>query len=142
MNFKWMIPAAALLLLTACGGKTESSASADDSMHYVKTSVMYDTITDMYANPDSYVGKNYHFVGTLYPGTDHDCGEQFYSISATDPDGDEEIGIELDWSDYSGLADYDLVTVEGKLDRTKIQHDGSEMEILILRVSSLEKRES
>lgn len=73
MKQKLMRIAAAGLLLSGCGKKTESSA-ADDTMHYVKTSVMYDTIEDMYADPDSYVGKNYHFVGTLYPGTDDESG--------------------------------------------------------------------
>ncbi len=132
---------AAALLLTACGSEN-SSSSSEESIQYVKTSVMYDMISDMYQNPDSYIGKTYHFVGTLYPGTDDETGEKFYSVSATEPGGDCEIGIELDWNDYSGLEDYDLITVEGKLERTKMQHDGGEIEVLILRVSSLEKRES
>ena len=125
----------ALLLLTACG----DSSSLSEEMHYIKTSVMYDTIYDMYQNPDNYLGGNYHMVGTLYPGSE-DNGETFYSVYTNEPNSDHGLGIELDWDDYEGLQDYDRITVEGRLDRQKVLHNGEEMEVLILRVSMLEKR--
>ena len=135
MKKQIILISAATLLLTACGDKS----SITQEMQYIKTSVMYDTITDMYNDPDRYLGGNYHMVGTLYPSADDD-GETFYSIYAPDANNDHGIGIELDWSDYSGLKDYDRVTVEGKLDKQKGQHDGQEIEYLILRVTKLEKR--
>ena len=126
--------AVSAMLLTACGSKNST-----DDMQYIKTSVLYDTISDMYDNPDQYLGKNFHMVGTLYPSTEDD-GTKFYSIYAEESPNSHGIGLELDWSDYSGLEDYDTVTVEGKLDKDKGMHDGEEVEYLVLRVSMLEKR--
>lgn len=130
--------AAAGLLLTACG-----DASSDDTIHYIKTSVTYDTITDMYADPDSYLGKIYHISGKFYPGTDHDSGEKFYSVYAEGSDG-HGIGIELDGKDVSfdGLEDFDTVTVEGRLEKQKMQHEGEEIEVLILRLTDIKKKEA
>lgn len=137
MNFRKTLSClCTLTLLTACG----DSSSVSDQMQYIKTSVMYDTIYDMYQEPEKYLGGNYHMVGTLYPGTDDD-GETFYSIYATDPDSGHGIGIEMEWDSYEGLSDYDRITVEGRLDKQKSIHDGNEIEILILRVTMLEKRE-
>ena len=129
-------PAAALaaLLLTACGG--ESSAAA---MQYIKSVETYDTLSDMYQNPDSYLGKQYHIVGTLYPSTDANGGK-FYSVYAEDSHGDDGIGLELDWSDFSGFADYDRITVEGTLEKTTGNVNGVHAEYLILRCSMVEKR--
>ena len=126
--------AVSAMLLTACGSKNST-----DDMQYIKTSVLHDTISDMYDNPDQYLGKNFHMVGTLYPSTEDD-GTKFYSIYAEESPNSHGIGLELDWSDYSGLEDYDTVTVEGKLDKDKGVHDGEEVEYLVLRVSMLEKR--
>ena len=126
--------AVSAMLLTACGSKNST-----DDMQYIKTSVLYDTISDMYDNPDQYLGKKFHMVGTLYPSTEDD-GTKFYSIYAEESPNSHGIGLELDWSDYSGLEDYDTVTVEGKLDKDKGMHDGEEVEYLVLRVSMLEKR--
>ena len=94
---------------------------------------------DIYADPDAHLGKTYHMVGTLYPSQDDD-GETFYSIYAEPPGGGEGTGLELDWSDYSGVADYDKVTVEGTLEKQKRKHHGEEDEFVILKVSMLEKR--
>ena len=127
--------AAAAMLLTSCG----EQSSISQKMQYIKTSVMYDTLYDMYQNPDNYLGGQYHMVGTLYPSTDDD-GNTFYSVYTSDSDGDHGIGLELDWSDYSGLQDHDRITVEGTLDRQKGTYNGEEVEYLILRVSMLEKR--
>lgn len=126
--------AVSAMLLTACGSKNST-----DDMQYIKTSVLYDTISDMYDNPDQYLGKKFHMVGTLYPSTEDD-GTKLYSIYAEESPNSHGIGLELDWSDYSGLEDYDTVTVEGKLDKDKGMHDGEEVEYLVLRVSMLEKR--
>lgn len=131
-----MIPISAVLL-TACGAKD----SAPAEMQYIKTSVTYETISDMYANPDAYLGKPYHIVGTLYPSQDDD-GETFYSVYAEASSGGHGIGLELDWEKGDGFEDYDTVTVEGILETETAVHDGSEIEYLILRVSMLEKRES
>ena len=127
---------AAALLLTACG----DTSSAPQEMQYIKTSVTYNTIYDMYINSESYLGGLYHIVGTLYPSTDED-GETFYSVYAKSPDG-EGIGLELDWNDFSGIDDYDTITVEGTLDLEKGTHDGAEIEYLILRCTMVEKRET
>ena len=135
--------AAAGLLLTGCGSSgTSSAAGSDTEMQYIKTSVMYDTIKDMYTAPDEYTGKYYHMVGQFYPGTDDETGEKFYSVYTEGADG-HGIGIEMDGTNvsYDGLEDYDTVTVEGKLEKQKMQHDGSEIEVLILRLTSIEKRE-
>lgn len=126
----------AVLLLTACG--EQSSVSTE--LQYIKTSVLYQTMVDMYNDPDAYVGGNYHMVGILYPSKDDD-DETFYSIYAKNNDG-AGIGIELDWEDYSGLSDFDTVTVEGRLEVDKGVHDGTEVEYLVLRVTMLEKREA
>ena len=123
---------AAALLLTACG---ESS----QEMQYIKTSVTYDTLYDMYQDPDKYLGGLYHIVGKLYPSTDDD-GNTFYSVYAEDSHGDEGIGLELDWESFDGIADYDLITVEGKLEKEKGTKNGSKIEYLILRCTSVEKR--
>ena len=125
---------AAGLLLPACGAETSA-----DEMHYIKTTVLYDTLYDMYASPDGYLGKQFHMVGTLYPSTD-DQDETFYSLYTSDADGGHGIGLELDWSDYSGIEDYDTITVEGRLDTEKGTSNGEKVEYLILRVSMLEKR--
>ena len=136
---KKRILAAALcgMLLCACGEKKEESSS---EMQYIKTAVLYDTITDMYENPDQYLNKTYHMVGTLYPSKDDD-GNVLYSIYAKDPGSDHGIGVELDWSDFSGFSDYDKVTVEGKLEQEHGQYQGEKIDYLVLRVSLLEKRE-
>ncbi len=130
----------AALLLTACGDSSEVSVSQE--MQYIKTSVLYDTITAMYNDPDSYVGGVYHMVGTLYPSTDEN-GDKFYSVYAAEPgDSDHGIGLELDWQDYSGFQDYETVTVEGKLeiaDATDAE-TGEAYQYLILRTTLLEKR--
>lgn len=125
------------LLLTSCG----EASSEESSMRYIKRTVTYDTLSDMYQNPDNYLGDSFHIVGTLYPYYDDD-GELFYSVYAEDEHGDEGIGLELDWDNFEGFADYDTVTVEGKLEKTTYTHEGAEQEYLILRVTSLEKRES
>lgn len=135
---KQKILAAALcgMLLCACGEKEESSSE----MQYIKTAVLYDTLTDMYENPDAYLNKTYHMVGTLYPSKDDD-GNVLYSIYATQPGSDHGIGLELDWPDFSGFSDYDKITVEGKLDQDHGQYQGKKIDYLVLRVSLLEKRE-
>ncbi len=136
MNKNVIAISACALLLTGCGAQ-ESSVQ---EMQYIKSAVTYETMQDMYANPDNYLGKTFHIVGTLYPATDDD-GEKFYSVYAKETQGDEGIGIELDWNDYTGLEDYDKITVEGTLERTSGTHDGQKIEYLILRVSMLEKRD-
>ena len=140
MNFKKTAAAlSAAMLLTGCGDA--SSNAVPQEMQYIKTSVTYDTIYDMYENPDNYLGGTYHIVGTLYPSTDDD-GEIFYSVYAADSHGDEGIGLELDWNDFSGIADYDTITVEGTLDKEKGTADGVSVEYLILRCTMVEKRET
>ena len=135
----------AALLLTACGDSSEISVPQE--MQYIKTSVLYDTITDMYQNPDRYVGGIYHMVGTLYPSVD-DSGETFYSVYAPDADGDHGIGLELDWPDFSGFTDFETVTVEGRLEVAEAQQTVSgadhpeKVQYLILRTTRLEKRNS
>lgn len=128
--------AAAALLLSACGEKAESS----QEMQYIKTSVLYDTLMDMYSDPESYLGQQFHMVGELYPTTDGD--EKFYSIYGRPTSNGEGIGLELEWSDFDGLADYDKIAVEGTLEERKDQHEGQERKYLVLKVSSLEKREN
>lgn len=126
----------AAMLLTACA---ESSAPEPQTseMQYIKKVELFDTLTDMYNNPDQYLGKQYHMVGTLYPSVEDN--ETFYSVYAEGKDG-HGIGLELDWKDFSGFEDYETVTVEGKLEKTSGEHDGQQIEYLILRVSKLEKR--
>ena len=135
--------AAALLLLTACGKQESADILPEEkTMTYIKTVSLYDTLTDMYNNPNDYLGKDFHMVGTLYPGTTDD-GTKFYSVYTTDAHGDEGIGLELDWSDFSGIEDYDKITVEGKLDKFSAEDENGEShEYLILRCSSLTKREN
>lgn len=135
-RLEMLIPISAMLM-TACGAQ----ASEPAEMQYIKTSVTYETISDMYANPDAYLGKPYHIVGTLYPSQD-DNGETFYSVYAEDSSSGHGIGLELDWKKGDGFEDYDTITVEGILEIETAEHDGSEIEYLILRVSMLEKRES
>lgn len=127
------------LLLGACAEPENSSSEA--AMTYIKSVSLYDTINDIYANPDSYLGKQYHMVGSLYPSEDDD-GEKFYSIYAKPQSSNAEgIGIELDWNDYSGFSDYDKVTVEGTLEKQNRLHHGETAEFVVLKVSLLEKRE-
>lgn len=126
---KALLCALAALSLCGCGGDSEE-------MRYIKTSELYDTITDMYQHPDDYVGQNYHMVGTLYPAKDS-AGETFYSIYAEGSDGGEGIGIELSKQDMSGFSDYDTVTVEGKL---TVESDG-DTRYLLLNTTLLEKRQ-
>ncbi|GEM_PF-2233499 len=129
---------AASLLLTACADES----SVPQEMQYIKTSVTYTTLCDMYNNPDNYLGGIYHIVGTLYPSTDDD-GNKFYSVYASVPgDADEGIGLELDWDDFSGIGDYDTITVEGTLDSEKGTVNGAAVEYLILRCTMVEKRET
>ena len=73
---KTVIIPACVLLLTGCGN---SGSSAESDMTYIKTSVMYDTLYDMYQNPDQYMGKKFHMSGQLYPSKD-DNGDTFYSV--------------------------------------------------------------
>lgn len=101
------------LLLTGCGNP--GCSESEPEMIYIKSVSLYDTITDMYADPDAYLGKQYHMTGTLYPSTE-DNGSKFYSVYAKSSDGSQGIGLELDRDDYSGFADNDKVTVEGTLE--------------------------
>lgn len=140
MRFRIIPALAAALILTACGDKNEDSGNPGE-MQYIKTSVLYDTIMNIYANPDSHLGKSYHMVGELYPTTT-DEGETFYSIYAKGTGGQEGIGIELEWGDYSGFQDHETVTVEGTLEKQPRMHEGKEQEFLILHVTKLEKRET
>lgn len=138
-NQKLFAALAAALLLTGCGEKNSSQSAADDNdMQYIKTSVLYDTLMQMYSAPDDFLGKKFHMVGTLYPSTSD--GESFYSIYAKPSGGGEGIGLELEWDDFSGMQDYDTVTVEGTLKKEKSEHDGNQIEYLVLQVSSIEKR--
>ena len=66
-----------MLLLNGCGDP--GSSDSEPEMIYVKSVSLYDTITDIYADPDTYLGKQYHMVGTLYPSTD-DSGSNFYLL--------------------------------------------------------------
>ena len=132
---KLLFTASAALLLTACG----SGGGSEAEMQYIKTSVLYDTLSDMYENPDDYLGKSFHMVGTLYP-TEED-GTKFYSVYAEETPGGHGIGLELDWNDFSGFEDYENVTVEGKLDKETGTHDGNEIQYLVLRVTKIEKRD-
>ena len=109
-------------------------------MIYVKSVSLYDTITDIYADPDAYLGKQYHMVGTLYPSTD-DNGSKFYSIYARSSATGQGIGLELDRDDYSGFADNDKVTVEGTLEKQMRSQHGVRGDYIVLKVSLLEKRE-
>ena len=106
MKKTFLTAAAAALLLCACGEKGESSSE----MQYIKTTVLYDTLSNMYANPDQYLGKTYHMVGTLYISTDDD-GTEIRSVYASQPNSDHGIGLELDWSDFSGVEKNDKIMV-------------------------------
>ena len=128
---------AAMLLLTACGNGRQSSSEPE--MIYVKSTTLYDTISEIYADPDSYLGKNFHMVGTLYP-SEEDNGDTFYSIYAEPQGGGEGTGLELDWDDYTGLSDYDKVTVEGTLEKQMRSHHGVKNDYVVLKVTMLEKR--
>lgn len=137
MNKQTIIAAAlSCLLLNGCGAK---ESSAENEMQYIKTSVLYDTIMDMYSNPDNYLGRQFHMVGQLYPSTHGD--EQFYSIYAKPTSGGDGIGLELEWSDFSGLEDFDTITVEGTLEQRTGSDNGSHYGYMVLKVSSLEKRD-
>lgn len=134
---------AAAMLLCACE-KTESSSSTDESsseMTYIKSSVLYDTLMDMYNTPDNYLGKQFHMVGMLYTSEDDD-GTKIYSVYAEQMgSSDTGIGLELDWTDFSGIENYDKIMVEGVLERDKGTFHGEDTEYLVLRVSTLEKRD-
>ena len=132
---------AAAVMLAACNSDTKNGDSGSETdMQYIKTSVLYDTIMQIYSQPDDYLGKNYHMVGELYPSTKGD--EKFYSIYAKGTGGHEGIGLELDWNDFSGFQDHETVTVEGKLEKQPRMYDGKEQEFVVLHVTKLEKRET
>ena len=137
-RFSKIIPLilSAVLLLCGC---TDGNSSSEDEMIYIKSVSLYDTIVDIYGDPDSYLGKTYHMVGTLYPSED-DNGETFYSIYAEPQGGGDGTGIELDWNDYDGFADFDKVTVEGTLEKQMRVHHGAQNDYIVLKVSLLEKR--
>ena len=126
-----------MLLLSGCGNP--GSSDSEPEMIYVKSISLYDTITDIYADPDAYLGKQYHMTGTLYPSTE-DNGSKFYSVYAKSSDGSQGIGLELDWDDYSGFADNDKVTVEGTLEKQMRSLHGVRGDYIVLKVSLLEKR--
>ena len=125
------------LLLNGCGAPKNDSSETD--MIFVKSVSLYDTIVDIYANPDQYLGKSYHMVGTLYP-SEEDNGDKFYSIYAKPQGGGDGTGLELDWSDYSGFSDYDKVAVEGTLEKQERVHHGETAEFIVMKVTMLEKR--
>lgn len=127
-----------MLLLSGCGNP--GSSDSEPEMIYIKSVSLYDTITDMYADPDAYLGKQYHMVGTLYPSTD-DSGRKFYLIYAKSSGTGQGIGLELDWDDYSGFADNEKVTVEGTLEKQMRSLHGVRGDYIVLKVSLLEKRE-
>lgn len=133
-----MIPLLLCGALLLCGC-TEPEQNSEPDLIYVKSVSLYDTIVEIYGDPEAYLGKTYHMVGTLYPSQD-DEGETFYSIYAEPQGGGDGIGIELDWNDYSGFLDYDKVTVEGTLEEQKRVHHGEENDFLVMKVSLLEKR--
>ena len=131
----------AAVLLTGCAQGSQTESSEAQKMNYIKRVMLYDTLTAMYNDPEPYLGKDYHMVGLLY-FSEGDDGEPFYSIYARDPDGgDHGIGLELDWKSFDGLKHLDKVTVEGRLEKTTVRNEDSDLEILILRVSDLKKRE-
>lgn len=127
-----------IMLLNGCGDP--GSSESEPEMIYVKSVSLYDTITDIYANPDAYLGKQYHMTGTLYPSAE-DNGSTFYSVYAKSSDGGQGIGLELDWADYSGFADNDKVTVEGTLEKQMRSLHGVRGDYIVLKVCLLEKRE-
>lgn len=127
-----------IMLLSGCGNP--GSSNSEPEMIYVKSVSLYDTIADIYADPDAYLGKKYHMTGTLYPSAE-DNGSTFYSIYAKSSDGGQGIGLELDWADYSGFADNDKVTVEGTLEKQMRSLHGVRGDYIVLKVSLLEKRE-
>ena len=126
------------MLLNGCGNPENSNSESE--MIYVKSVSLYDTIVDIYADPDAYIGKSYHMVGTLYP-SEEDNGDKFYSIYAKPQSGGEGTGLELDWNDYNGFSDYDKVAVEGTVEKQKRVHHGVRNDYLVLKVSMLEKRD-
>lgn len=136
MKKRTIAAAASAMLLCACGEKNESA----QDMQYIKTAVLYDTLSDMYENPDQYLGKNYHIVGTLFLSKDDD-GTEIYSVYAQEPNSDHGLGLELDWSDFSSVQEHDKIMVEGKLERESGTYHGEQMEYLVLRVTTLEKRD-
>lgn len=123
--------------LLLCGGLL-CGCGEENEMQYIKTSVMYETFYDMYSDPEAYLGKQYHMVGELYVHDDTDNGATIYSVYC-EQDG-AGLGIELDWDNYDGLAEGDLITVEGKLEQESGTHHGQTVEYLVLRVTMLEKR--
>ncbi|MBR3449200.1 MAG: hypothetical protein IKH27_15510 [Oscillospiraceae bacterium] len=127
-----------MLMFNGCGNP--GSSDSEPEMIYVKSVSLYDTISDIYADPDAYLGKQYHMVGTLYPSTD-DSGSKFYSIYAKSSGTGPGIGLELDWDDYSGFADNEKVTVEGTLEKQMRSLHGVRGDYIVLKVSLLEKRE-
>ena len=132
-------------LLGGCkGGESSggtSKASVPTEMQYIKTREFYDVVTDMYNNPDNYLGGSYHLVGKLYSVTGDD-GTVYYSVTGSSlSDRDESIGIELHGCDCSNLTVGDTITVEGTLATEKGEIDGEQREFLILNVSKLEKRD-
>ena len=127
---------AAVLLLCGC---TDPEQNSEPDLIYVKSVSLYDTIVEIYGDPEAYLGKTYHMVGTLYPSED-DNGETFYSIYAEPQGGGDGTGIELDWNDYDGFADFDKVTVEGTLEKQMRVHHGAQNDYIVLKVSLLEKR--
>ncbi|MBR6762027.1 MAG: hypothetical protein IKM30_08365 [Oscillospiraceae bacterium] len=122
------------MLLGSCGKQNHS-----EEMIYVKSSMFYTTVTEMYNDPASYLGKQYHLVGELYVSEDSDTGETIYSVAGTS--GSDAIGLELSYDSFEGFSEGDRITVEGKLEQISVMHHGEEIEILILQVSLLEKRE-
>ena len=84
-----------ILPLLLCGvllcGCTEPNKNAGSEMIYVKSVSLYDTIVEIYGDPEAHVGETYHMVGTLYPSQDDD-GETFYSIYA-EPQGGEKAPV-------------------------------------------------
>lgn len=136
MKKRMIAAAASAMLLCACGEKNESAKD----MQYIKTAVLYDTLTDMYDNPDQYLGKNYHIVGTLFLSKDDD-GTEIYSVYAPQPNSDHGIGLELDWPDFSSVKEHDKIMVEGRLEREFGTYHGEATEYLVLRVTTLEKRD-
>lgn len=135
---KGLLPiAAALLCIVPLGGCKEDAVS--DEMVYIKTSVMYDTLYDMYSNPDDYLGRRYHMVGELYAYEDEENGETIYSVYCEQEGAG--LGLELDWDNDAGIAVGDIITVEGRLEQDSGIHNGETVEFLVLRVEMLEKRQ-
>ena len=114
----------------------DQTDTADSDTIVIEDKVFIAMLSDIYANPDNYMGKTITLSGMFDIFNDEQSGKIYYSVYRNDTAGCCSSGIEVD---FDGNSDYKLpeqdqnVTATGVLD----SYEENGQEYLVLHLSEL-----